>query len=177
MKNLFFRQINLVLAVAPLLLAGCVASAPHVTTQPVVSSAPSPVTGLPILTTNNVTVTNLVYETSPTLAVVSSNVQTAVATYGPLVSALYPPAAPAVPLAQDVLAGVFGLIAVVSGWIAKKKNDDANTQSQVAAAAVSHIAAVAPATMPALLANTTDATGAATALTAATQAHITQQTI
>ena len=126
----------------------------------------------PILETNVVTVTNLTYTVSPTLATVSSNVQGAVATYAPLVTTLYPPAAPVVPLAQDVLAGVFGLIAVVSGWIAKKKNDDANTQSQVAAAAVNHIVTTNPASLTALVANTTDATGTVTPVTTALQAHI-----
>lgn len=160
-------------------ITGCVSKNPSsVSTSPVVTSSPSPVIGAPpILTTNEVTQTNYVYSVSPSLASTSSNIQANAAVVGAVVSTLYPPAAPVVPLAQDILTGILGLIAAGSGWYANKKNNDAKTQSQAAAAMASHIVTTQPASISALINNTTDATGTATPLTAAVQAHIATQQV
>lgn len=108
--------------------AGCVTPRTATVTVPVVN----PVT----LQTNLVTEVVTNYVPSPTLTTISNEVTAGIATAGTLASVYYPPAAPVVPIAQDIATGLFGLFGIISAWYAAKKNTQAaNSQAAVAALA------------------------------------------
>jgi hypothetical protein len=145
MKKLI--SLSLIVA-AGILFSGCVASTPQL---PVVSSVP--VVTAPGVT-NIVTVTNTpppVYSVSPTLATVQSNLQAYVAAVAPVISELYPPAAPAVPLANNLLTGIFAILSVISTGVAYVKNKSANSQTAAAAALAQHIVNTQPQAVAAAL--------------------------
>jgi trehalose-6-phosphatase len=102
--------------------AGCVGETPGT-----VSTFTSPTTGLTGTVTNPP-----LYAVSPQLVNTLSNLQAEAATAGAVVSTVYPPAAPFVPLGQMLLGAVGAIITTVSAGIAYVKNQSAATHAAAA---------------------------------------------
>lgn len=124
---------------------GCISANPDATPEKIASAQAN---GLPV----------------PQTYVVSSgisNLQTQVTASLPVVSGILAatPAAPVVPLLPTLLAAVFGVTTLISGYIAKQKSDSATAHSNAAATMASMI--VSGSAAPANIAATMTAAGAA----------------
>ena len=112
---------------------------------------------IPAIVSNGVTnaPAHVVYDVSPGLSNAAAQVNSGLAMVSPFLAAT--PLAPAAPLLPPLAAGFFALLTLISGYVAKNRNDaaaaaqaSADSHSAAAAALAATVASLNSATVPAV---------------------------